>query len=78
MPSFNAILQYERVKFLFVRAMKSRSGSGGTASLSTSALNGDTGKPHAPAVLPLFKEIQDTRVIGDWVLSRASMDVVSG
>jgi hypothetical protein len=53
--SFNAVLQCERVKVIFVHAMKSR--SGGTVSLSTSALNGGRDQPHAPAVLPLYKEI---------------------
>jgi hypothetical protein len=57
MFSFNAILQCERVKILFVHAMKSCNGSGGIASLSTSALNGGRGQPHALAVLPLSKEI---------------------
>ena len=40
MSSFNAMLQCERVKVLSVHATKSRSGSGGIASLSASTLNG--------------------------------------
>lgn len=35
-----------------------------------------SGQPHAPAVLPLWKETPGTRGIEDWVVSRAGMDVV--
>jgi hypothetical protein len=57
LSSVTAVLQCERVKVLFVNAMKSHRGSRGLASLSTSALNEGRGQSHVPAALPLWKDI---------------------